>query len=81
LIVNYINRGFREDAEDENETIKKNAKESWIKNENAYYYKDPKKAIRNWLEVILYMIGKRNILNIYYYYCINIFQFRIEVMI
>nr|CAG8520207.1 6723_t:CDS:10 [Entrophospora candida] len=42
--------GFGEDAEDEGEVIMANAKNSWIKNENAYYYKDPKKAIRNWLE-------------------------------
>jgi hypothetical protein len=26
-------------------------KELWKRDENAYYYKDPKKALRNWLEV------------------------------
>ncbi|CAG8526260.1 22205_t:CDS:10 [Racocetra persica] len=42
--------GFSEDAEDENELLVAVAKESWKRDENAYYYKDPKKALRNWLE-------------------------------
>ncbi|CAG8734909.1 39082_t:CDS:10, partial [Gigaspora margarita] len=42
--------GFAEDAEDEGELVVAVAKESWKRDENAYYYKDPKKALRNWLE-------------------------------
>ncbi|CAG8454171.1 10534_t:CDS:10 [Acaulospora colombiana] len=42
--------GFAEDAEDESEISISAAKESWKRDENAYYYKDPKKALRNWLE-------------------------------
>ncbi|CAG8739628.1 13081_t:CDS:2, partial [Racocetra fulgida] len=42
--------GFAEDAEDESEVLVAVAKESWKRDENAYYYKDPKKALRNWLE-------------------------------
>ncbi|CAG8492183.1 2259_t:CDS:10 [Dentiscutata heterogama] len=42
--------GFAEDADDEGEPLVAVAKESWKRDENAYYYKDPKKALRNWLE-------------------------------
>ncbi|PKY26559.1 hypothetical protein RhiirB3_513757 [Rhizophagus irregularis] len=42
--------GFAEDAEDENEMNVAATKELWKRDENAYYYKDPKKALRNWLE-------------------------------
>ncbi|CAG8636958.1 3653_t:CDS:10 [Acaulospora morrowiae] len=42
--------GFAEDAEDESELSITEAKESWKRDENAYYYKDPKKALRNWFE-------------------------------
>ena len=49
--VGFRFRGFAEDAEDEGEMNVSAAKESWKRDENAYYYKDPKKALRNWLEV------------------------------
>ncbi|GES86813.1 kanadaptin [Rhizophagus clarus] len=42
--------GFAEDAEDESEMNVTATKELWKLDENAYYYKDPKKALRNWLE-------------------------------
>ncbi|CAI2174642.1 15706_t:CDS:10 [Funneliformis geosporum] len=45
-----VNWGFAEDAEDEGEMNVSAAKESWKRDEDAYYYKDPKKALRNWLE-------------------------------
>ncbi|RHZ68913.1 hypothetical protein Glove_292g39 [Diversispora epigaea] len=45
--------GMAEDAEEEGEfgdlTVSA-AKESWKRDENAYYYKDAKKALRNWFE-------------------------------
>ncbi|CAG8433261.1 4143_t:CDS:10 [Diversispora eburnea] len=45
--------GMVEDAEEEGEfgdlTVSA-AKESWKRDENAYYYKDSKKALRNWFE-------------------------------
>jgi hypothetical protein len=46
-------RGFAEDAEDESEMNVTAIKESWKHDENAYYYKDPKKALRTWLEVAI----------------------------
>jgi hypothetical protein len=50
LIKSYF-RGFSEDAYDEGEINATATKELWKRDENAYYYKDPKKALRNWLEV------------------------------
>ncbi|CAG8741565.1 6408_t:CDS:10, partial [Funneliformis caledonium] len=38
------------DAEDESEMNVSAAKESWKRDEDAYYYKNPRKALRNWLE-------------------------------
>ena len=52
ILVKFVHfRGFAEDAEDEGEINVTAVKESWKRDENAYYYKDPKKALRTWLEV------------------------------
>ncbi|CAG8504562.1 3513_t:CDS:10 [Ambispora leptoticha] len=42
--------GFSEDADVEKEVGELVSAETWKRDENAYYYKDPKKALRNWLD-------------------------------
>ncbi|CAG8523967.1 6357_t:CDS:10 [Ambispora gerdemannii] len=42
--------GFSEDADVENEVGEPVIAETWKRNENAYYYNDPKKALRSWLD-------------------------------
>jgi len=47
-------RGFGEDAEEDDSESTEQLTSPWHRDETAYYYKDPKKALRNWLEVIFY---------------------------
>ncbi|CAG8536218.1 2112_t:CDS:10 [Paraglomus brasilianum] len=42
--------GFGEDAEEDDSESTEQLTSPWQRDETAYYYKDPKKALRNWLE-------------------------------
>ncbi|CAG8572262.1 5347_t:CDS:10 [Paraglomus occultum] len=42
--------GFGEDAEEDDSESAEQLTGTWQRDETAYYYKDPKKALRNWLE-------------------------------
>jgi len=45
-----ISWGFGEDATEETIEKMEDIRSDYKPNENAFYYKDPKKALRNWLE-------------------------------